>query len=290
MERLAPEQPSLEFQPRPEQRVVPIADLPAVDSDLVAGTQFLSRRTLRPILPGQSAGVNFHNAPILGVGMEYKDDQAILTVSSLNEYNTMVDTHNPGGLRYLAVHGSPTPSQYLRMVADKRHPRGSDPTPNLPVLNYYRFLMGYTGQREEVEELPITIQSSILEHDVVDHGGIGLLAVSEVDKIAATAEVVLQGRADLHKIQTENIDNLLTLLSYYALVSARSADRLDQTFRRTLMLHAFSVTVLMNLRLPEDAQLHLDFDALDQTIATMQSLGRGNRLLGQHAVETQIAS
>lgn len=253
-----------------EHRVLPIDDLPALDADLVVGEHYLSHRVMRPAYEGFS----FHNVPVLGIGLDinYATKQARLAVSSAEEFNAVIDTHNPGGLKYMPVEGEVGATRYLQLLADGYQPRGNNPAPGQGNCNYYKFFKRSIGSGYAVRSLPNYVVSSMRQHDVVDHAGAGEMDANGVGQTSTTAEASLELPERLQKLQCLELDSVLSKVSYYGLVSVRSRNRIDSSCRMFFRDAIVGHTRTINEQVPRSAELHLDFDALDQNIARMQSL------------------
>jgi hypothetical protein len=91
----------------------PIADLPPISNRTWnEADAYWGRRVLRP----EGEGEHFRNLPVLGFGIRYEGDQAILTVPTTEGLNWVVQYHNPGGFTVVES-GFEASDAYLGLLA-----------------------------------------------------------------------------------------------------------------------------------------------------------------------------
>jgi len=111
----SPEQPSPEAHPQDigiEIKLRNLADLPEADTppELSPESQYWSRRIMRDDEP---YGPNYRHLPVAGIGIRNEGDQAVCTVPTPERLNTIVDEHNPGGMKFEKVDGFVPPAEFL---------------------------------------------------------------------------------------------------------------------------------------------------------------------------------
>jgi|CXWL01.1.fsa_nt_gi hypothetical protein len=209
-----------------ETQLRPIEALPEVATDVIPGQEFWSRRVLRPNEPGP----NFHNLPALKLGVSYEDDQAILTVPTLEHINQFVDKHNPGGFRFMNTgSGLVADTEFLHAIAEGTFLVSSDKTSAVTINDW-------GDKYHSLSDRPRTFQSNYYEHDHVEHLGLAAIDATEAHKLVELAASLSNLSQSEHYISSEvrQLDTLLGYLSDYALLPVEPITELDTMLKEKL--------------------------------------------------------
>jgi hypothetical protein len=210
--------------PNPEGNMVferPISELPPVRPFTEKeGDEFWAQRKLR----SEWEGGNYHNMPILGLGITYDGERAILNVPSKGHLNSVVKRYNPGGFKFVGAEGFEEEGSILTLLENGEFPLSENHTINTSGIpdTYLELKYGedseWQAAMEERQKTGNPNQMvSISEHDMVDHIGIAAIPSSEVQKLANLAHMIKIG-GGLPWDYVAGLDRVLDQLSYYAIL------------------------------------------------------------------------
>ena len=277
----------------------PIAELPAVKPNTESESEeFWVRRGLRP----ETEGGKYHNIPVLGLGVRYEGDKAILSVPTSRYLNGVVDKYNPGGFRFVDVEdGVIDGLGYLESIQKGEFPLSTSHeidvggTPD----TYQVVKYGKDEAFDDVATDPKGYNPMLSghEHDIVDHIGIAALPTSEAQKIAKVAGLKLEdyhsrinpanqpkipeipGLADKYfspeaqrpflDTSVGFIDQTLDDLSYYATMPAVSKNEEEAEIKDEIWQRIVNSWTIGGTRKEE---LMLDRAAFDNRIKEMQAI------------------
>lgn len=205
-----------------ETRIMPIAELPSVDADVVTGQEFWSCRNLRPDAT-DNPGPNFNNIPALGLTMRFVDEVAVLTVPSMDYVNSVIEDHNPGGFRFEAAEGIVPSEEFLGMVADKTFPWSTDACSSIRRSGFVPLPECITNPEAM---LNLDLETNSLEHTLAHHLGIAALLPSAANRTARFAARYKKKSPDQQYQATDVVDTTLDYLSAYCTLPFESEDPL----------------------------------------------------------------
>jgi hypothetical protein len=194
--------------------------LPEIGPQSVERQEFWNRRKLRP----EGEGPNFNNMPILKFGIQFDGEMAVLSVPTAEYLNNVVTQHNSGGFSFVR-----TPEKdlsrggdFLARIAAKQFGLSSDHK-----VAYWGIPDNFLAFKSPNKKDPTYAEidnTSLYEHDLVDHAGLAALPASEADKIANFARTVLE--SGIHGTYQANLvaylDRVLDLISDYAILPSEN--------------------------------------------------------------------
>jgi hypothetical protein len=250
----------------------PVDELPSLSAEVTPGEEFWSRRNMRP----DSDGSSFRNAPVLGVGITYEGSEATLLVPTVEEYNATVDRHNPGGFHLVPVRGQIDGKRFLQHIAKKEFPWSQTRTA-IKVADYYSTARDRFEGREIDIYNPHFLQTNTYEHDLADHGGIGLLDTWEAGKLAFFADIAQQLDESDQAVMVDLLDSLLGLFSDYALLPAEGLTEFQVSYKnfqqsRMKLLYR-DIKRLLRFSVADPEIFNPNFATMDANIQRMQNLG-----------------
>lgn len=247
----------------------PIADLPPIDADVVPGQEFWSRENMRP----EGEGFHFRNVPFLDIGITFRDDgNAVLSIPSREEYNALIETHNPGSFVFVPGNALEKAPEFLAKLSRKQFPWSTDRDTTFGVPSYFRQgVAKFHGRPADAIE-QYKLVTNAVEHNITDHGAIGLMAPSEADKLAALADYGRQSDEVSQLIFAQSLDAILSYFSNYATLPAEYPDDLEVYLKEYAKDHIRGIMLYLSDYLPEDLWTELDFDVLDANIQRLQAI------------------
>jgi hypothetical protein len=276
----------------------PINQLPEIGPKSREGDEFWNSRKVRP----EGKGPNFRHLPVLGFGIRYEGERAILSVPNTAYVNRVATEHNPGGFTFYEKEVQPedmllgSGTEFLSQLAAKNFSISKDRRVSIAGI-YDSWVM--FKSRSGVDHTFLTeMNISLYQHDMVDHVGMVAAPASEVDKIARiSANILSLG----HLWDWKNdrggfigyLDRALDMISAYATLPSNDwteemhdfknflwagieeAQGLANGHAMGLLLEGTDADHLRAIKANGGMRLALDRAAFDANIKRMQALPLG---------------